>query len=46
MARDHHPGVWQIQKVFSLLCHHHSVKAKAATTTTTTTPTIFQKEIV
>jgi hypothetical protein len=36
MARDHHPGVWQIQKdVFSLLCQHHSVKAKAATTTIT-----------
>jgi hypothetical protein len=40
MARDHHPGVWQIQKdVLSLLCQHHSTKAKAATTTTTTTTT-------
>ncbi|KAI5732067.1 hypothetical protein M8J77_020702 [Diaphorina citri] len=36
MARDHHPGVWQIQKdVFSLLCQHHSAKAKATSTTTT-----------
>jgi hypothetical protein len=39
MARDHHPGVWLIQKdIFSLLCHDHLAKTEAGKTTTTPPP--------
>jgi hypothetical protein len=45
MARDHHPGVWLIEEMFSLFCHHLSAIAEAATTTTATKTAVKQSVI-